>query len=151
MRGYKLKIDPLRSRAEGESENMPATPWTTFYQPDDDREYLALLTELPLKSFLDIPGLLRHMLKIRSQLRSTPGVIGYSLFAKLFRKKFWTLSAWEDEAALRVFVANAPHLTAMKAMRSRMKKTRFVRWKIRGSEYPLEWREAFGRSDSDTS
>jgi len=130
---------------------MPTKPWTTFYQPDDERKYLALLTELPLRSFLDIKVLLGHALNIQSQLRSTPGVIGYSLSAKLFSKQFWTLSVWEDENALRAFVTNAPHLAAMKALRNRMKRTRFVRWKILGSEYPPEWREAFGRSNSDDS
>ncbi|SPF43715.1 putative integron gene cassette protein [Syntrophobacter sp. SbD1] len=124
---------------------MPTTPWTTFRQPDGDREYLVLLTELPLRWFRDLPGFFGHTLRIQSQLRSTSGVIGYSLLARVFRKRFWTLSVWEDEAALKAFVAQAPHLTAMRSLRGKMMNTRFIRWRIRGSEYPPKWPEALGR------
>lgn len=95
--------------------------------------------------FRDLPGFVAHTLRIQTQLRSTSGVIGYSLLARLFLKKFWTLSVWEDEAALRAFVTQAPHFTAMGDLQGKVMKARFVRWRIHGFEYPPEWSEALGR------
>ena len=34
----------------------------------------------------------------------------------LATKRFWTLSVWEDETPLRVFVAAPPHAAVMKAL-----------------------------------
>jgi len=43
--------------------------------------------------------------RIQRQLRTSSGLIGYSLRARLASKRFWTLSAWEDAATLQAFVA----------------------------------------------
>ena len=42
------------------------------------------------------------------QLASAEGVLGYSVLAR--PKRFWTLSAWKDEAALHAFVQFPPHV-----------------------------------------
>src|SRR6266403_1918728 len=87
------------------------SPWIMFGTPDKNREYFALLSSLPLNKYRAIPGFLRFSSQIQKQLRATPGVIGYSLRAKLFSRNFWTLSVWAvekrgtnmKEATLRVF------------------------------------------------
>jgi quinol monooxygenase YgiN len=127
---------------------MPAKPWVTFRPPDLDREYLALLTELPLARFRDLGRFLLYTRRIEAQLRKTPGVIGYSLMARVFSKRFWTLSVWQDDASLAKFVVQIPHAQVMSALAGKMKQTRFVRWPIRGSEYPLRWNEAFQKKDA---
>jgi quinol monooxygenase YgiN len=124
---------------------MPTKPWTTFYRPDDHQKYLVLLTELPLRRFRDLSGFMGYTFRIISQLKSTSGVVGYSFLGRFFQRRFRTLSVWEDEAALRAFVRQTPHLAAMKAMQGKMTKTRFIRWRIRGSEYPPRWSEALSR------
>ena len=58
---------------------MPTKPWVTFRRPDPDREYLALLSELPLKRFRDLGAFLRYTWRIQGQLRQTPGFLGYCL------------------------------------------------------------------------
>jgi len=121
---------------------MPAKPWVTFRQPDPDREYLALLSELPLKRFRHLGEFLLYTWRIQGQLKKTPGLVGYSLLARILQKKFWTLSVWESEAALQRFVAQIPHSAVMAALYDKMEETHFVRWNIRGSEYPPDWREA---------
>ena len=69
------------------------TPWITFAPPDSNREYFALLSYLPLKKFCAIPSFLRFTFQIQTQLRTTPGAVGYSLRAKPLSRNFWTLSA----------------------------------------------------------
>ena len=83
--------------------------------------------------------------RIQRQLRTSSGLIGYSLRARLASKRFWTLSAWEDAATLQAFVAARPHVAVMKAMAPYMGVTRFVRWNVKGSELPLRWDVALSR------
>ena len=67
---------------------MPAKPWATFRQPDPEREYLVLLTALPVKRFRDLGTFLLYTWRIAGQLRRTPGVLGYSLLARILQKQF---------------------------------------------------------------
>ena len=122
------------------------SPWIKFATPDTSREYLALLSYLPLKKFRAFPTFLRYLFQIQKQLRATPGVIGYSLRAKPLSRSYWTLSAWADEETLMDFVAKIPHAQAMKAMVPHMGQTKFTKWKVLGSALPLRWGEAMERS-----
>jgi Domain of unknown function (DUF3291) len=124
---------------------MPTKPWVTFHRPNSDREYLVLLTELPLKRFRDLGAFLLYTWRIQGQLRQTPGVFGYSLRARILTRQFWTLSVWEGDAALRQFVVANPHAQVMTALREKMDQTHFVRWSMRGSEFPPRWPEAVAR------
>lgn len=85
---------------------------------------------------------------IATQLRGTPGLIGFSFRAKFLRHRFWTLSAWEDEEALMTFVGKPPHRDAMDALGPYMAKTAFTRWRVRGTEIPLTWERALSRAAS---
>jgi hypothetical protein len=120
-------------------------PWRTMRPVERDREYLALLSFLPLNRYSKIPLFMRFSMEIHRQLKATAGVIGYSLRAKLFTRRFWTLSVWEDSVALMDFVARVPHSDSMKAMAPFMGKTKFTQWKVSGSNVPLRWDEAIGR------
>jgi quinol monooxygenase YgiN len=122
------------------------SPWIMFGLPDKSHEYFALLSCLPLNKYRAIPGFLRFSSQIQKQLRATPGVIGYSLRAKLLSRNFWTLSAWADEKALTDFVAKIPHEQAMQAMMPHMGPTKFTKWKVLGSALPLRWEEVIPRS-----
>ncbi len=120
-------------------------PWQVLRPADKDREYLALLSFLPLGRYRKVPLFMRFSMQIHRQLKATAGVIGYSLRAKLLSRRFWTLSVWENSAALMDFVATAPHSEGLKAMAPFMGKTRFSQWKVLGSNVPLKWDEAIGR------
>jgi hypothetical protein len=106
---------------------VPTKPWVTFRRPDPDREYLVLLSELPLKRFRDLGAFLLYTWRIQGQVRHTPGLLSYSLRARLRKRQFWTLSVWEGEAALRQFVIENPHGQVTLALREKMEQTRFVR------------------------
>ncbi len=86
-----------------------------------------------------------YTVQVKKQVASAQGVLGYSLFARPLRKRFWTLSAWENAEALQAFVQNPPHVCIMNALTPRMDKTRFVQWTVKGSQLPLRWDDALRR------
>ena len=126
---------------------MAELPWYSHSGAVPERDYVALLSYLPLRSWR-IPWLLLYNVRIQRQLRASSGLIGYSLRAQLAAKRFWTLSVWQDEAALQGFVAAPPHVAVMKALAPHMGTTRFIRWTVTGSDLPLQWDDALKRGDS---
>ena len=79
------------------------------------------------------------------QLASSKGLIGYSLEAQLFARKFWTLSVWEDQQSLTAFVHQIPHSRIMQALGPHMGKTQFVQWQVSAGQIPLDWSAAKAR------
>jgi quinol monooxygenase YgiN len=126
------------------------TPWKMLTSAEPGREYLFLLSYLPLRTYGKIPALLRYMFQIQGQLRKTSGVIGYSLRAKILQRNFWTLSVWENEGALIDFVTKVPHREAMKKISPYMAATKFTRWKARGSAIPPDWKDAIRRESKES-
>src|SRR5215831_20040747 len=90
---------------------MPDLPWTSSRTPERDTEYLVLLTYLPLRRFRTLPAFFRLILVVQRQLAGTAGLVGYTLRARPFSRRFWTLSVWEGEDALKRFVVAQPHPT----------------------------------------
>ena len=127
---------------------MPTKPWVTVHRPDPAQEYLVLLSELPLRRWRDLGAFLCYTWRIQGQLRRTPGVLGYSLLARIRKRQFWTLSVWEGEAALHQFVVENPHGHVMTALQGKMDQTHFMRWSMRGSEFPPRWQDALARRDT---
>jgi quinol monooxygenase YgiN len=126
---------------------MAETPWQSHARAAPDRDYVALLSYLPLNSGWSIPRLLLYNARIWRQLRRSAGLVGYSLRARLAANEFWTLSVWEDETALQAFVAAPPHTAVMKALAPHMGATRFTRWTVKGSDLPLQWPDALKRGE----
>ena len=110
-----------------------------------NREYLALISFLPLKRYRKIPAFLRFSRQVARQLRGTRGLIGFSFRVKFLSRRFYTLSVWEDEQALMDFVGGNPHFDTMQVLGPHMGSTKFVRWTVRGSGVPPSWREAVHR------
>ncbi len=117
-------------------------PWKSLRPIEAGCEYLALISYLPLKNYRKIPAFLRLTLQVQRQLAATPGVVGYSLQAELRQRRFWTLSAWESQAALMEFVHHVPHSDIMRALAPHMGKTFYTTWKVKGAELALDWGEA---------
>lgn len=124
---------------------MPASPWRSFGAPDSNADFVALLSYLPLRSVWRVPAFFIFTFQVVRQLAHAPGLAGYSVLAHPFAKKFWTLSAWRDDAALRAFVQAPPHVRLMAALVPHMGETKFVRWTIKGSQLPLTWDDALPR------
>ena len=124
---------------------MPQKPWTRFGSPNANENFVALVSYLPLKSVWHVFPFMVYTAQIIGQLKQAQGLLGYSLLAHLFEGKFWTLSAWKDDEALRRFVQDPPHVRIMSALSTHMKPTKFVRWTVKGGSLPLRWDEAQSR------
>jgi hypothetical protein len=124
---------------------VPALPWLKIQPIDPRREYVAMASRLPLKSYRSIPGFMRDTLQIRRQLGQTPGLVGYTLNAGLARKTFWTFSVWEDQASLDGFAAGDPHRRIIGGLRPRMNPTRFEFFPVSGADLPLTWGQIIAR------
>jgi 3-phenylpropionate/trans-cinnamate dioxygenase ferredoxin subunit len=120
---------------------VPALPWTSFTDAEGDKEYPALLSHLPLKTFGAMPKFFRFVFGIRRQLAESEGLIGYSLDAHPLAKEFWTLSVWEDRDSLWHFVQKMPHTQAMQDLLPHMKQTEFFHFEVKGSSVPPDWQE----------
>jgi hypothetical protein len=122
---------------------MPALPWTNGpYNPTGDGELHVLPSTLPLTRYRDVPRFLRWTIQIRKQLAATDGCAGYSLDARLLRKTFYTLSAWQDRDAMNRFVHTGRHAAMLADMAGRLGQSTFVESSARPDGLPLDWAAA---------
>lgn len=124
---------------------MPTLPWKRFVEPVPDREYLALISYLPLLHYRALPKFLLFALETQRQLKTSPGLIGYAMKATPWSLKAWTISVWENQQSLDNFVRQVPHSTIMQALAPHMGKTQFAQWPVTAREIPLDWRSAKAR------
>ena len=127
---------------------MPALPWITVATPDRDANLTIIASRLPLRSHRDIPRFLWHTWLVQRQLAHSPGLVGYSLDARLWRKTFWTVSAWVSRPELGGFDRSSPHRAAKDAIRPAMLPTTFVMWRCRADCLPVTWVEVRGRVEA---
>ena len=114
--------------------------------PASDRQYLVLISYLPLRHFRALPNFFRYTFQVMDQLKTSPGLIGYALEAKPLSRKAWTISAWEDQQSLNNFVRQLPHSKIIESLAPHMGKTEFAQWSVTGAEIPLDWTSAKARS-----
>jgi hypothetical protein len=130
----------------------PPLPWKAFGEPSPEREYLVVLTFLPLRRLSKLPLFLASVQKIRRQLNAVPeGLIGYSLLAKPLRSNYWTLSAWEDDDALGRFIEASPHREVMQELPNVLSGFRVTRWTSPGTAVPPAWSDALARGETQSS
>jgi quinol monooxygenase YgiN len=124
---------------------MPEVKWTSVAKEsiEDEREYITLITFLPLTTHFIILKFLYLTGQIRKQLAESQGAVGYALIVYIPRKEFLTMSVWEDEGSLSKFVKTGTHLRTMREMSHYLSDERkFVRVNIKGSDVPLPWQRA---------
>ena len=124
---------------------MPRAPWKTVRAPEPGLEYLALISYLPLRHFRAVPSFFRYTLETQRQLKTAPGRLGYSLDAQPFRRRFYTLSVWEDSQSLQDFVQQLPHSRIMQDLSPHMGKSQFAQWKLTAQDYPPDWDQSKAR------
>ena len=132
-----------------ESLDHARLPWRTFGAPDLNGDFVVLASYLPLKTYWKVLPFVFYTVQVVDQLSTAHGLLGYSLLARPLSKRFWTLSAWQNENALRAFVQQPPHVRIMAALAPHMAETQFVHWTVKGSQLPLQWDDALRRFDSE--
>src|SRR5580658_10249115 len=127
-----------------EIQRMPTLAWSTPKSPPSgDGPVTVMASRLELRRLSDVPSFLAAALRIRRQMLASPGALGVSLIARPLYRTFWTLSAWQDQAALSAAVGREPHRQIMKRFRPRMTGSSFVTWTATG--LPIPWDEALRR------
>lgn len=124
---------------------MKPRRWKTMSSVASGGEYVGVISYLSLTHFRSLPLFLRYALAIEWQLRKAPGLIGYSTEARFLKRKFWTLSVWRDDEALKEFVHHAAHGASMKQLEGAADGSGFATWAVSENSLPLEWAEAKAR------
>ncbi|MEU9088502.1 DUF3291 domain-containing protein [Streptomyces sp. NPDC048357] len=121
---------------------MPDIPWSTPTQAAPGAEVYVMASRFEtaglvgaFKFFLKSPGIVL-------QIRKAPGAHGVALRARVLRRTFLTLSAWEDRDALYRFARSEPHRSSSRAAAASMKESAFTFWTVRADELPIGWEEA---------
>ena len=129
----------------------PPLPWRASTRIDPEATYTVTITRLPLARHIRIPAVMRQTVRIVRALARADGLVGYSLKADLVRKTFWTVSAWESDAALRAFASSDVHRTAMRRVGPHMAEPQIETLSVTGRELPLPWADIRGRLDAPRS
>jgi Domain of unknown function (DUF3291) len=125
---------------------MPTLPWTAPKPPPSaDGAVTVMASRLELARLRDVPSFLAAALRIRRQMLGSPGALGLSLIARPLHRTFWTLSAWQDQAALQATTGREPHRQIMKHFRPRMAASSFTTWTVPATALPIAWDEAMRR------
>ena len=95
----------------------------------EQQEFVCVATFLPLKSWRYLIPFTILSRKVLKQIKNNEGIANYAVKANLSKKKFWTLSIWNDHESLKRFVPEEPHATAIK---------KFTEWAGEGSAF-VEW------------
>ena len=124
---------------------MKPLPWTpgTAHQATSD-EVVVMASRLELRRLRDVPAFLRAALRLRRRFTTTPGGMGLSLYAQPASKRFYTLSAWTDEAAMAGFTRDPAHVEVMTRFRPRMAGSRFTTWTPAAGTVPT-WPDALAQ------
>jgi hypothetical protein len=109
---------------------VPDLPWTARAEMEPGTGYLVMASHLPLQRITATVRFFRAVSAVRKQLASAEGLVGYTLRAKPLARDYWTLSVWNDAAALRQFMRTAPHVQVMTSLKPFMGPAKFVTWTV---------------------
>lgn len=124
---------------------MPTLPWITPNAPQPGAQVLVMASRLEVGLLKDVPRFFLKSLASWRQVRTAPGAVGATLIAQPLKRTFWTLSAWEDRAALYTYAKAEPHLTIMTSLRAVTKQSTFVLWEVPADQLPIDWADAKNR------
>lgn len=120
-------------------------PWTHKEDLEAGREYLVMASALPARRYGSTMALFRGARRVKRQLASADGLVGFALLARPTRRQYGSLSVWRDRAALDAFATSAPHGELMRSLGPHMAPTTFTTWTIDGADGRPTWSEAFDR------
>ena len=103
-----------------------------------------IATFLPVRRWRDVLPFLIMSSRVASQAKRTPGYVAHGLKADFPRRRFWTLSVWNDRGAVNAFVRSEPHSKAVKKFKDWAGEgAAFAEWSNDNSS--IDWTEAMER------
>lgn len=103
----------------------------------------ASVTRLRVRSLLFLPQFLWMTTQIQRQTEKAPGLLGLRLLVDR-KQTYWTLTAWQDEKAMKAFRGSGPHAKAMKKLPVWCDEAAYAHWTEEQGHLP-EWPEAYER------
>jgi heme-degrading monooxygenase HmoA len=101
---------------------------------------LISVTRLRVRSVLYLPGFLWDALQSARQVQRSPGFLGGRLLVNS-GYVFWTMTAWQDEAAMNAYRTGGAHRKAMPKLLNWCNEAAVVHWTQDSSEIPA-WHQA---------
>jgi hypothetical protein len=125
---------------------MPSLRWIGVSTPLDPNGACTIFAaRLQLRSYRQMPRLLWLAIRIRSQLRASPGILGYAFDLDMRHKTLWTISAWSHRAGLARFDRTGAHSRARHTLRAVMLPPTFAVWTCPIDQLPVPWHETRAR------
>jgi hypothetical protein len=103
------------------------TTWKRCPAADSAGPFLISYTEFTPHAMRDLPAIHFAAERLRRACTELDGAVGVATYLQVFRRRGGSVSAWEDESALRRFVALPVHVEIMR------------RYRGRGSLRAIEW------------
>lgn len=105
------------------------------------------LTRLRLRSVRFLPLFAFHAVRTQRQVSNAPGCLKVALLPdRIFT--FWTMTAWESEAAMRAYMISGAHKRAMPHLMHWCDEASITHWMQEGRALP-PWSEADRRMRSE--
>ena len=100
---------------------------------------LISVTRLRVRSFLYLPEFLWDTFRSVRQVRRSPGFLGGRLLVNS-GYVFWTMTAWQDEAAMNAYRTSGAHRQAMPKLLNWCDEAAVAHWTQESAEIP-EWQQ----------
>jgi hypothetical protein len=104
---------------------------------------LASVTRLRVRSLLNLPAFLRMTFLVLRQTARAPGFLGGRLLVDNLHT-YWTLTAWENEKAMKAFRGSGAHARVMPMLVEWCDEAAYTHWITADDSLP-EWPEAYNR------
>ncbi|WP_417612217.1 antibiotic biosynthesis monooxygenase [Parasphingorhabdus sp.] len=98
------------------------------------------ITRLRIRSIRFLPSFAIHTFGANAQVRRADGFIAGSLLPDR-KRTFWTMTLWQDQAAMRRFMTSGAHLRAMPKLMQWCDEASIVHWEQSGTNLP-DWQDA---------
>ncbi len=98
------------------------------------------ITRLRIRSWRFMPGFAIAAMRTRAQVSRAEGFLAGSLLPDRERT-FWTMTLWQDQAAMRAYMASGAHLKAMPKLMTWCDEASIVHWEQDDAMVP-DWTEA---------
>jgi len=125
---------------------MSALRWQSLQLPDLDREYMVALSQYAWSMHVATPWRLSLRRHLQAHLRAAHGLLGYSIWTELRRKRFYILAVWDSEQALINFGDPIPQPFIGLAPRGANTPAWTISWRITSELYPPTWHDAFAKA-----